>query len=74
MILSVRSNMPSFKAVEFTPGFNVILADRTKESTEAIPETGCVREAIPETGLAKPPYLRLFISVSAPGRAEIKAC
>ena len=41
MILSVRSNMPSFKAVEFTPGFNVeftpgfnvILADRTKEST-----------------------------------------
>jgi uncharacterized protein YydD (DUF2326 family) len=33
MISSVRSNMPSFKAVEFTPGFNVILADRTKEST-----------------------------------------
>lgn len=33
MILSVRSNMPSFKAVEFTPGFNVVLADRTKEST-----------------------------------------
>ena len=32
MISSVRSNMPSFKAVEFTPGFNVILADRTKES------------------------------------------
>jgi uncharacterized protein YydD (DUF2326 family) len=33
MISSVRSNMPSFKEVEFTPGFNVILADRTKEST-----------------------------------------
>ena len=32
MISSVRSNMPSFKVVEFTPGFNVILADRTKES------------------------------------------
>ena len=32
MISSIRSNMPSFKAVKFTPGFNVILADRTKES------------------------------------------
>ena len=33
MILAVRSNMPSFKKVEFQPGFNVVLADRTKEST-----------------------------------------
>ena len=33
MILAVRSNMPSFKEVEFQPGFNVVLADRTKEST-----------------------------------------
>ena len=40
MILSVRSNMPSFKAVEFTPGFNVILAERTKESTRGDSRNG----------------------------------
>ena len=40
MILSVRSNMPSFKAVEFKPGFNVILADRTKESTRGDSRNG----------------------------------
>ena len=40
MISSVRSNMPSFKAVEFTPGFNVILADRTKESTRGDSRNG----------------------------------
>ena len=34
MIVAVRSNMPSFKDVEFAPGFNVVLADRTKESSE----------------------------------------
>ena len=34
MIHAVRSNMPSFKEVEFQPGFNVVLADRTKESNE----------------------------------------
>ena len=33
MILAVRCNMPSFKGVEFKPGFNVVLADRTKDST-----------------------------------------
>ena len=32
MILAVRSNMPSFKEVKFHPGFNVVLADRTKHS------------------------------------------
>ena len=32
MILAVRSNIPSFKKVEFHPGFNVVLADRTKHS------------------------------------------
>ena len=34
MIHAVRSNMPSFKEVEFQPGFNVVRADRTKESNE----------------------------------------
>jgi len=33
MLLSVRANKESFKRVVFTPGFNVILAERTKEST-----------------------------------------
>ena len=33
MILAIRANMPSFKEIELRPGFNVILADRTKEST-----------------------------------------
>ncbi|GAG42014.1 unnamed protein product, partial [marine sediment metagenome] len=33
MIHSVRCDKKSFKTVEFTPGFNVVLADRTKEST-----------------------------------------
>lgn len=34
MIRAVRANQPTFRAVEFTPGFNVVLADRTKESTK----------------------------------------
>ena len=33
MIVAVRCNMPSFREVEFDQGFNVILADRTREST-----------------------------------------
>ena len=40
MISSIRSNMPSFKAVEFTTGFNVILAERTKESTRGDSRNG----------------------------------
>ena len=33
MIRAIRSDRPDFKAVEFQPGFNVILAERTLEST-----------------------------------------
>ena len=33
MIIAIRCNMPSFREVEFEPGFNVVLADRTKDST-----------------------------------------
>ena len=40
MILSVRSNMPSFREVEFSPGFNVVLADRTMESTSGDSRNG----------------------------------
>ena len=34
MITAIRYNMPSFRAVEFNTGFNVVLSDRTKESTK----------------------------------------
>jgi uncharacterized protein YydD (DUF2326 family) len=33
MIYSVKCDKPSFKNIKFNPGFNVILAERTKEST-----------------------------------------
>jgi len=33
MIYSVKSDKPSFRTIEFQPGFNVVLAERTKEST-----------------------------------------
>ena len=33
MIVAVRCNQNSFREVKFSPGFNVVLADRTKEST-----------------------------------------
>lgn len=34
MIYSVKSDKPAFKNIEFTRGFNVILAERTKESNK----------------------------------------
>jgi len=34
MIYSVKSNKPTFKNIDFTRGFNVILAERTKESNK----------------------------------------
>jgi len=34
MITRITSSLPSFKQVELKPGFNVILADRTKEATK----------------------------------------
>ena len=34
MIVAVRANQPSFTEVRFGPGFNVVMADRTKESRE----------------------------------------
>ena len=34
MIRRVSSSLTSFKGVEFTSGFNIILADRTKDSTK----------------------------------------
>lgn len=34
MIHAVRADQPTFKAIHFEPGFNVVLAERTKESTK----------------------------------------
>ena len=33
MIVTIRANKPSFQKIEFNQGFNVVLADRTKEAT-----------------------------------------
>ena len=40
MITMVRSNMASFREIRFEPGFNVVLADRTKESTKTDSRNG----------------------------------
>ena len=40
MITMVRSNMDSFREIHFEPGFNVVLADRTKESTKTDSRNG----------------------------------
>ena len=40
MILRVSSSLAGFKTVSFTPGFNVVLAERTKESTRTDTRNG----------------------------------
>lgn len=40
MIVAIRSNVTSFKEIRFSPGFNVVLADRTKESTKTDSRNG----------------------------------
>ena len=40
MIVSVKSNQSSFKEVQFTSGFNVVLADRTRVSTRGDSRNG----------------------------------
>lgn len=40
MIEAIRCDQPSFKTVEFGPGFNVVLADRTKDSTKTDSRNG----------------------------------
>ena len=40
MITAIRCNKPSFKEVTLEPGFNVVLADRTKESTQTDSRNG----------------------------------
>jgi uncharacterized protein YydD (DUF2326 family) len=48
VIYSVRSNKPSFKTVRFKPGFNVIMADRTKEATKKDSRNGLGKSTLIE--------------------------
>ena len=48
MIVSVRTNQPSFKSVEFRPGFNVVLADRTREATKQDSRNGLGKSTLVE--------------------------
>ena len=48
MIYSVRSDRPSFKTVQFKPGFNVVMADRTKEATKKDSRNGLGKSTLIE--------------------------
>ncbi len=48
MIHSVKCDKPSFKTIEFKPGFNVILAERTKESTKRDSRNGLGKSTLIE--------------------------
>lgn len=48
MILAVRSDQPSFKTVHFTSGFNVVLAERTKESSSKDSRNGLGKSTLIE--------------------------
>lgn len=48
MIYSIKSDKPSFKNIELKPGFNVILAERTKESTKKDSRNGLGKSTLIE--------------------------
>jgi len=48
MITSVRANKESFHRVDFRPGFNVVVADRTKESTKKDSRNGLGKSTLIE--------------------------
>jgi len=48
VIYSVRSDRPSFKTVQFKPGFNVVMADRTKEATKKDSRNGLGKSTLIE--------------------------
>lgn len=48
MIHAVRANQASFKTVEFTSGCNVVMADRTKESTKKETRNGLGKSTLLE--------------------------
>jgi len=48
MIYSVKSDKSSFKKIDFQPGFNIILAERTKESTKKDSRNGLGKSTLIE--------------------------
>ena len=46
MILAVRANEPTFRTVRFSPGLNLILAERTKESTRKDSRNGLGKSTV----------------------------
>lgn len=48
MITRVRANKDSFRSVDFTPGFNVVVADRTKESKQKDSRNGLGKSTLIE--------------------------
>ena len=48
MIHSIRCDKPSFKNIDFKPGFNVILAERTKESAKKDSRNGLGKSTLIE--------------------------
>jgi len=48
VIHAVRANRPTFNVVEFAPGFNVVLADRTRESTRKDSRNGLGKSTLVE--------------------------
>ena len=48
MIYSVKSDKSSFKKIDFQPGLNVILAERTKESTKKDSRNGLGKSTLIE--------------------------
>lgn len=48
MIRSIRANRASFRQVELTPGLNVVMADRTKDSTKKDSRNGLGKSTLVE--------------------------
>lgn len=48
MIRAVRCDRPSFREIEFQPGFNVVLATRTMEATDKDSRNGAGKTTLVE--------------------------
>lgn len=48
MLLALRCDQPGFKTVEFSPGLNIILADRTREATSRDSRNGLGKSTLVE--------------------------
>lgn len=48
MIRSLHANMPSFRGIDFTPGMNILLADKTQQSTSKDSRNGLGKSTLIE--------------------------